>query len=89
MSHSKVCAEAVALISDLLDVWEVPVCAADLYKAHPDISRYTYAHALKQMHDAGLLYSHAGVGDRMYYIAVGKRPMCPVQELICKGRIEF
>lgn len=88
MSISKECAQAIEYMTDLLDVWEVPVCAADLYKAHPGISRYTYAHALKQMQDASILYAQAGARDRTYYIPVGRRPMCPVQELICKGRIE-
>jgi len=87
MRKSLKCESAVALMADLLDVWEVPVCASDLFKAYPEISKYTYAHALKQMVDSGLLYAAVDTHDRVYYTTMANRPVSAIQEYLCKGRL--
>jgi len=81
------CEGAVALMTSLLSTWKAPACAADLHKAHPQFSRYTYAHALKQMVDRGLLYAAVDTHDRVYYTPMANRPVSLIQELICKWRI--
>jgi len=87
MSSSPKCAEVIERLVDLLDVWEVPVCAHDLHQACPSFSKYTCAHALKQMAEAEILYpsTDARDRDRVYYFPTAKRPVNLIQELLCKG----
>jgi len=87
MSKSLKCADAIALMTELIDSWKVPVCASSMAKEYPQFSKYTYAHALKQMVDSGLLYAVIDTYDRVYYTPRANHPVSLIQELICKGRL--
>ena len=82
------CAQAVEQLTELLDVWEVPVTVAELAAATPDVPTAVYTHALRRMCDAGLLYVTEGERDLMFYFPTAKRPMSAIQEFLCKGRLE-
>ena len=85
MSHSKKCAVVIERLTELLDVWEVPVTAAMLSEADPTYSRYTCTGALKQMVSKNLLYVQTEAKDRCFYFPTSKRPVCAIQQIICKG----
>jgi len=81
------CEGAVALMTSMLSAWGERVCASSMAKEHPQFSKYTYANALKQMVDSGLLYSVIDTYDRVYYSPTDTRTVSLIQELICTGRI--
>jgi len=81
------CEGAVALMTSMLSAWGERVCASSMAKEYPQFSKYTYAHALKQMVDSGLLYSVIDTYDRVYYCPTANHPVSLIQELICKGRL--
>ena len=87
MSHSAKCAALVARFSEVLDVWEVPVTVAEICAADPSISKYMCASALKQMVAHDLLYTTTVLNSQLAYFPVSKRPVCLIQEYLCKGRI--
>lgn len=70
---------------DLLDVWERPVCSADLVAADPTTTKHCFANALKWLAEAEILYVHSTLKKRTYYAPMRMRPVCLIQELICKG----
>jgi hypothetical protein len=86
--RSERCAQAVEQLTELLDVWEVPVTVAQLHAATPDVPTAVYTHALRRMCDVGLLYVTEGERDLMFYFPTTKRPLSAIQEFLCKGRLE-
>ena len=87
MSHSIKCAQVTDWLLELIPVWEVPVTVAMLHEGIPEYSRPTITHALKYMTMDGLLYTEAQGKDQVFYFPVDKRPVCAIQEYLCKGRI--
>jgi hypothetical protein len=73
---------------EAVSVWEVPVTTAMLHAAHPAIPKRVYVHALRQLVEAGVLYTTPGGNDQAIYFPVCKRPVCDLQMFLCKGRIE-
>ena len=85
MSHSIKCAKVTDWLLELIPVWEVPVTAAMLQVAIPEYSKPTITHALKYMTMDGVLYTEAKGKDQVFYFPVDKRPVCVIQQIICKG----
>ncbi len=88
MSRSLKCAQVTDWLLELLPVWEVPVTVSMLRQAIPDYSGPTITGAFKRLTEAGYLYSEAGLKDQVFYFPVGKKPVCLIQTLICKGKLD-
>ena len=86
MSTALKVAQAMDWLLELEPVWEVPVTAAMLYKAVPEMTKYTAVTALKTLAEAGVLYVCDG-RDVIYYQPTRLRPVCAVQEYLC-GRLK-
>lgn len=87
MSSALKVAQVMDWMLELIPVWEVPVTAAMIREAIPDYSRPVITAALKQLASDGLLFVKPDSRDRMFYLPTTKRPVCAIQEYLCKGRL--
>ena len=87
MSTALKVAQIMEWLIELEPVWEVPVTAAMIYKAVPEITKYTAMTALKELTASEVLYATIVNGDVATYLPTRMRPACWAQEFLC-GRLK-
>jgi hypothetical protein len=71
-----------------LDVWEVPVTVRQLAAVDSGWSRDNFVAAIKFLAAAELIYKYSeGNRGLIHWLPTRLRPVCPIQVLICKGRL--
>ncbi len=84
-------AETAALVDrflQVLDDWIEPVTIKQICNADRSVTRYQVASALKFLTSEGLVYSEE-VRRGIVYLPAKRRPVCPIQDLLCLGPKRF
>ncbi len=78
--------QAIDLIMEVIDQWEVPATSADLARAS-GFSTPSMASALKILTERELLFKTER-DEKVFYLPVTKRKPCLIQRYICTKRVE-
>jgi len=71
-----------------LDVWEVPVTVRQLAEVESGWSRDNFVAAIKFLTAEELIYKYSEDNRGLiHWLPTRLRPVCPIQELICKGKL--